>query len=58
MKALDLSEHQFVVAFASLVGQYRQIQPLDDEELLDCLCYLYACVQRDAKSGIHPSKLN
>jgi hypothetical protein len=56
-RELDLQQSPLVGAIAAIIKRYGDIQPVTEDEVLDALAYVYACVQRTS-SGIHPVKLN
>jgi hypothetical protein len=59
VKAIDLSEDPLVGAISTVIKRYGEMQPIDEDYVLECLAYVYACVQRvNVNGGVHPTKLN
>jgi hypothetical protein len=57
-QVIDRSEDPLVGAILAVIKRYGEMQPIDEDYVLECLAYVYACVQRANCSGVHPTKLN
>jgi hypothetical protein len=55
---IDHSEHPLVGALSVIIKKYSELNPeTNDTEVLECLAYVHACIQRYSK-GTPSHKLN